>query len=263
MKDLANLTPAEARKLIREGKLKRPTSGISKGHIQANLAILPKELAFEFLVFAQRNPKPCPILDVTDVGDPEPKLVAPGGDIRFDIPKYRVYKHGELVEELDSIEKYWNDDMVGFLIGCSFSFETAMQNAGIPVRHIDEDHNVPMYLTNIDTVPAGRFHGKTVVSMRPIPYDQVVKAVTVTSRFPNVHGAPLHVGDPKLIGIDNIDEPDFGERSTINPGEIPVFWACGVTPQSIAMTSKPEIMITHSPGHMLICDPVDEDYSIL
>ncbi|CDZ75462.1 UPF0317 protein [Peptoniphilus sp. ING2-D1G] len=263
MKNVANLTPKEARALIRKNELLRPTSGISKGHVQANLAILPKDVAFDFLIFAQRNPKPCPILDVTEIGNPEPKLMAPGADLRFDIPKYRIYKKGELVDEVTDIEKYWTDDMVGFLIGCSFSFESAMLNAGIPVRHIEDNHNVPMYLTNIETKPAGAFHGKMVVSMRPIPYHQVVRAVTVTSRFPSVHGAPVHVGSPELIGIKDIDKPDFGERSEIKEGEIPVFWACGVTPQSIAMTSKPEIMITHSPGYMFICDGIDEDFSVL
>lgn len=263
MKDLKDLTPKEARLLIRQNKLIRPTSGISKGHVQANLAILPKELALDFLIFAQRNPKPCPILDVTDIGSPEPVLVASGADLRYDIPKYRVYKKGELVDEPLDIEKYWTKDMVGFVIGCSFSFESAMINAGIPIRHIEEEHNVPMYITNIDTVPAGSFRGKVVVSMRPIPYNQVARSVTVTSRYPAVHGAPIHIGSPQLIGIKDIDKPDFGDKSTIKEGEIPVFWACGVTPQSIAMTSKPEIMITHSPGHMLICDPIDEDYSTL
>lgn len=263
MKDLKDLTPKEARELIRNNKLIVPTSGISKGHIQANLAILPKDQALDFLIFAQRNPKACPILDVTDMGDPEPKLVAKGADLRYDIPKYRVYKKGELVDEVTDIKDYWTEDMVGFVIGCSFSFESAMINSNIPVRHIEDNHNVPMYITNIDTVPSGKFHGKMVVSMRPIPYEQVVKAVTVTSRFPSVHGAPVHVGDPSLIGIKDINSPDFGEKSEIKEGEIPVFWACGVTPQSIAMTSKPEIMITHSPGYMLICDPVDEDYSVL
>lgn len=263
MKDLGKLTPAEARELIRKKELNVQTSGIAEGHVQGNLAILPKENALDFLIFAQRNPKACPILDVTDIGDPEPKIVAPGADIRYDIPKYRIYKKGELIKEVDSIEEYWNENMVGFIIGCSFSFEKAMLSAGIPVRHIEDKHNVPMYLTNIDTVPAGPFHGKMVVSMRPIPEDQIVRAVTVTSRFPSVHGSPVHIGNPESIGIKDINKPDFGEKSEIKEGEVPVFWACGVTPQSIAMTSKPEIMITHAPGHMLICDPIDEDYSVL
>ncbi|WBW49870.1 putative hydro-lyase [Peptoniphilus equinus] len=256
------LTPKEARELIRGGKLVRPTSGIAKGHVQANLAILPKDLAFDFLLFANRNKKPCPILDVIEPGSFEPKLIAKGCDIRTDIPKYRIYKHGELVEEVDNLLDIYRDDFVAFLIGCSFSFENAMLAAGIPVRHIEDDHNVPMFITNIPTVPAGPFHGNMVVSMRPIPYDQVVKATTVTARYPAVHGAPVHIGDPGQIGIKDVMAPDFGEPSVFKDGEVPVFWACGVTPQSIAMTSKPEIMITHAPGYMLICDPVDEDYAV-
>lgn len=261
--DLANMKPSEVRSLIRKGELVKPTSGMCKGHIQANLVIVHKDLAFDFLLFAQRNPKPCPILDVTDVGDPEPKLMAKGADLRYDIPKYRVYKHGELVDEVTDIEKYWTDDLVAFLLGCSFSFESAMLNASIPVRHIEDNHNVPMYITNIDTEPAGKFHGKMVVSMRPIPHHQIVRAVQATSRFPQVHGAPVHIGDPSIIGIEDINKPDFGDASIIKEGEVPVFWACGVTPQSIAMTSKPDLMITHSPGYMFICDPMDEDLAVL
>lgn len=263
MSDLATMCPKEVRALISKNEIDKPTSGMCKGHIQANLVIVPKELAYDFLLFAHRNPKPCPILDVTDVGSAEPKLMAKGADLRFDIPKYRIYKFGELVEEVSDLKAYWRDDLVGFLLGCSFSFETAMLNASIPIRHIEDNHNVPMYITNIETEPAGKFYGKMVVSMRPIPYQLITRAVQATSRFPQVHGAPVHIGDPSLIGIKDIDVPDFGEPSIIKEGEVPVFWACGVTPQSIAMTSKPELMITHSPGYMFICDPKDEDLAVL
>lgn len=263
MLDLSNMTPQEVRGLIRKGELVQQTSGMCRGHIQANLAIVPKDLAFDFLLFAQRNPKPCPILDVTDVGDPEPKIMGKGADLRYDIPKYRIYKYGELVDEVTNLDNYWRDDLVSFLIGCSFSFESAMINASIPIRHIDDNHNVPMYLTNIETLAAGSFHGKMVVSMRPIPYHLITRAVQSTSRFPQVHGAPVHIGDPSIIGIKNIDKPDFGDPSEIREGEVPVFWACGVTPQSIAMSSKPSLMITHSPGYMFICDPKDEDLAVL
>lgn len=261
--NLEKMSPKEVRELIRKGEVNRPTSGMCKGHIQGNLVIVPKDLAFDFLLFAQRNPKPCPVLDVTDVGDPEPKLMAKGADLRYDIPKYRIYKKGELVDEVDNLEDYWRDDLVGFLLGCSFSFESAMLNASIPIRHIEDNHNVPMYITNIDTEPAGEFYGKMVVSMRPIPYKLITRAVQATSRFPQVHGAPVHIGDPAQIGIKDINKPDFGDASEIKEGEVPVFWACGVTPQSIAMTSKPELMITHSPGYMFICDPKDEDLAVL
>ena len=263
MTDLANLMPQSARTLIREGKLNQPTSGMCKGHVQANMVIVPKSLAYDFLLFAQRNPKPCPILDVTDIGSPEPKFMAKGADLRYDLAKYRIYKQGELVDEVSNLEDHWQDDLVSFLLGCSFSFESALINASIPIRHIEDNHNVPMYITNIDTVPAGAFSGKMVVSMRPIPYHQVTRAVQVTSRFPQVHGAPVHIGDPSLIGIDDINTPDFGDASRIEKGEVPVFWACGVTPQNIAMTSKPELMITHAPGYMFICDPKDEDLAVL
>ena len=263
MLDLANMSPKEVRQLIRNNKINKSTSGMCKGHIQANLVIVPKDLAYDFLLFAQRNPKPCPILDVTDVGSSEPKLMAKGADLRFDVPKYRIYKCGELIDEVSDLTDYWREDLVGFLLGCSFSFEAAMLNASIPIRHIEDKHNVPMYVTNIETEPAGKFHGKMVVSMRPIPYQMVSRAVQATSRFPQVHGAPIHIGDPCLIGIKDINSPDFGDLSIIKEGEVPVFWACGVTPQSIAMTSKPELMITHSPGYMFICDPKDEDLAVL
>jgi len=263
VENLAAMNPIDVRKLIRDGKLVRPTAGISQGYAQANLAILPKDLAYDFLLFAQRNPKPCPILDVTEVGSPEPKNVGVGADLRYDIGKYRIYKKGVLVEEVFDIAKYWTTDMVAFLLGCSFSFETAMLKNRIPVRHIEEQCNVPMFITNIECKPAGIFAGPTVVSMRPIPEAMIVRAVQVTSRFPAVHGAPIHIGSPSSIGIRDINKPDFGDAVTIKPGEVPVFWACGVTPQAVAMNVKPELMITHAPGYMFICDTRDEDYSVL
>ncbi|WP_425060005.1 Putative hydro-lyase [Sporomusa carbonis] len=261
MGNLSYMDPKDVRNLIRQNNLVRPTAGIAQGYTQANLAILPKELAYDFLLFAQRNPKPCPILDVTEVGSPEPKMVATGADLRYDIPKYRVYKKGQLHEEVLDLEKYWTKDLVAFLLGCSFSFETALLKNQIPVRHIEENCNVPMYITNIECRPAGVFSGPIVVSMRPIPEEMVVRAVQVTSRFPAVHGAPVHIGSPSSIGIKDISKPDFGDPVTINPGEVPVFWACGVTPQAVAMKVKPDLMITHAPGHMFICDIRDEDLS--
>lgn len=263
MIEFADKSPAEIRALIRRNELTRPTAGMAKGFTQANLAILKKELAFDFLLFCQRNPKPCPVLDVTEPGSPIPQLIAPGADIRTDIPKYRIYRHGELVEEVTDILNYWEDDMVAFLIGCSFTFEHPLMNNGIPVRHIEENCNVAMYKTNIPCIKAGRFEGPVVVSMRPIPEKDVVRAVQVTSRFPSVHGAPIHIGNPAHIGIKNINKPDFGDAVTIKDGEVPVFWACGVTPQAAAMQVKPELMITHAPGHMLITDVRDEQFGVL
>ncbi len=263
MEQLSNATPRQVRELIRRNELVRPTAGFSQGYVQANMAVVPKALAYDFLLFCQRNPKPCPVLDVTDVGSPEPKLLAPGADLRYDIPKYRVWKNGELVDEPTDVEKYWRDDLVAFLLGCSFTFETALLNAAVPVRHIEENCNVPMYRTNIACHPAGFFHGPTVVSMRPMRPELAIRAVQITSRFPGVHGAPLHIGDPAAIGIKNIRKPDFGDSVTINPGEVPVFWACGVTPQAVAMAVKPELMITHAPGYMFISDIRDESLAVL
>ncbi|MDA1188065.1 MAG: putative hydro-lyase [Chloroflexi bacterium] len=256
-------TPKEMRALIRDGQFRKPTSGVANGYAQANLAVLPRDLAFDFLLFCQRNSKPCPILEVIEPGKTEPKLVAPGADIRYDIPKYRIYRDGVLDDEVDDLGEHWRDDLVSFLLGCSFSFENAMMNSGIELRHIQQDTNVSMYITNIPTTPAGVFSGPMVVSMRPIPHEKVVKAVQVTSRYPSVHGAPVHIGDPAGVGIRDIGKPDFGDPTEIKAGEVPVFWACGVTPQAVAMKSKPSLMITHSPGYMFITDKRDEDYAVI
>ena len=216
--------PREMRRLIREEKWIYPTSGLCHCHVQANLIVLPKDWAYDFLVFAQRNPKPCPILDVTEPGDGEAKLIAPGSDVRTDIPRYRVWKGGELIDEPTSVAKYWREDLVAFLLGCSFSFEGALLEAGIPIRHIDMNCNVPMYVTNIQNRPAGRLSGPMVVSMRPVKHEQVPKAVLATGRFPAVHGAPVHIGDPAAIGIKDIDKPEFGDPVEIREGETPEEW---------------------------------------
>ncbi len=249
-----NSAPAEVRKLIREEKITVQTSGMCDGYAQANLCILPKKYAYDFLLFCQRNQQSCPLLEVGDEGSRFLKTSASDCDIATDVPKYRIWKNGELAGEYTDVSKFWRDDLVTFVIGCSFSFEAPLIAAGIDVRNVSENHNVPMYLTNIDTNPAGIFSGKMVVSMRPIPYNQIVKATTITARVPKVHGAPIHIGAPEVIGITDITKPDFGEPSTIKPGEVPVFWCCGVTPQSVVMNSKPDFCITHAPGHMLITD---------
>lgn len=259
----ADMKPSEVRQFIREGKIDFQTSGMCNGFAQANMAVLPKDLAFDFLLFTQRNQKPCPVLDVTEPGSPVPRLIAPNADLRYDIPRYRIYRKGELTDEVTNLDKYWRDDLVAFLLGCSFSFEGPMLDAGLDVRHITDNHNVPMYITNIECVPAGVFHGPMVVSMRPMKPKDAVRAVQVTSRMPFVHGAPIHFGDPEAIGIKDISKPDFGDASLIKPGEVPVFWACGVTPQAVAMAVKPEFMITHAPGHMFISDVPNADLSVL
>ena len=256
-------TPQEAWNRIRSGAWRGVTSGVAPGFVQANLAILPRELAFDFLLFCQRNPRPCPLLEVIEAGNVEPFLTAPGADIRTDIPGYRVYEHGELTGEVGSLLDLWRDDLVSFLLGCSFSFESALSDVGIPLRHQEMGCNVPMYVTNIATNPAGVFSGPMVVSMRPVKYDKIVRAVQVTSRFPATHGAPIHIGDPSVIGIEDINRPDFGDSVEIRPGEEPVFWACGVTPQAVALNCKPSLMITHAPGYMLVTAQRDADYAVL
>jgi len=255
--------PRDVRESIRSGMWRGVTSGVAPGYVQANLAILPRELAFDFLLFCQRNPKPCPVLEVMEPGRMEPVLTAPGADIRTDVPGYRVYEDGRLVAEVDSLLSYWRDDLVSFLLGCSFSFETAMVDAGIPLRHQDNGANVAMYITNIATTPAGVFSGPLVVSMRPVKREQIVRAVQVTSRFPATHGAPVHIGDPAAIGIPDLNNPDFGDPVEVRAGEEPVFWACGVTPQAVALNCKPSLMITHAPGRMFITDQRDADYAVI
>ena len=250
----ANMKPQQVKDLIRSGEIDYQTSGMCNGYAQANLCILPKEYAFDFLLFCMRNPKPCPILEVGDVGSREIKTMAQYGDICTDFPKYRIWKNGVLEKEVTDISEYWQDDFVYFLIGCSFSFESELLEADVPVRHIQENRNVPMFNTNIALEPAGKFHGNMVVSMRPIPDDLVVKAVNVTAAMPRVHGAPVHIGNPEAIGIEDIFSPNYGDSVTVNEGETPVFWACGVTPQNAVMQTKPPIAITHSPGHMFITD---------
>ena len=252
--DYSKASPEEVRQLIREGKITTQTSGMCDGYAQANLIVLPLEDAYDFLLFAQRNPKSCPILEVGDVGSRAIKRMANSADVAKDIPKYRLWIDGELKGEYSDVSDLWRDDFVYFLIGCSFSFEGELLSCGVPVRHIEKGKNVPMYITNIECDSAGKFSGRTVVSMRPMPPEQVIKAVSITSSMPRVHGAPIHIGDPEKIGIKDINSPDFGDAPDIYEGEIPVFWCCGVTPQSVVMTAKPKIAISHAPGHMFITD---------
>ena len=245
---------ATARAAVRRGEWRTHTSGLADRHVQGNLVILPRALADDFLRYCQRNPKPCPVLAISEPGDP--RLPALGGDIdiRTDVPRYRVWRHGELVEEPTDVTALWRDDLVSFVIGCSFSFEQALLDAGLPLRHVSEGKNVAMYRTNIATIPAGPFHGPMVVSMRPMLAAAAIRAIQITSRFPNVHGAPVHIGDPSLIGIVDLAQPDYGDAVAVMPGELPVFWACGVTPQAAITQARPEFCITHAPGAMLITD---------
>jgi uncharacterized protein YcsI (UPF0317 family) len=253
------LTGTDVRRRARSGELTSPTSGLALGYVQANLVIVPRDLAYDFLLFCQRNPKPCPLLDVTDAGDPEPKVVAAGADLRTDLPRYRVYEHGLLTAEPTDIAKWWRKDLVAFLLGCSFTFENALLQAGLPLRHIEAGCNVPMYRTKLMCRPAGIFRGPMVVSMRPMTPAQAMTATRVCTRFPRAHGAPVHLGDPEAIGVRDLAHPDFGDPVEIKPGEIPVFWACGVTPQAVAMEVQPPFLITHKPGHMFVTDLKDTD----
>lgn len=257
--DRAGLTPRAARQLFREG-LVTPTAGWSRGWTQANLMVLPRDLALDFLVYAQRNPKPCPVLDVLEAGEVSGPLL--DGDVRTDLPAYRVYVDGELAEETTDVSAWWREDLVSFLVGCSFTFESALVEGGVPVRHVEQGVNVPMYVTSRRCRPAGAISGPLVVSMRPVPAEQVADAVRITSRYPALHGAPVHVGDPGALGIADLSRPDFGDPVDVRPGEVPVFWACGVTPQAAVMESRPPLAIAHAPGHMLVTDARDSDYLV-
>jgi uncharacterized protein YcsI (UPF0317 family) len=250
-------TAADVRLACRSGQLASPTPGLAPGFVQANLVILPADWAFDFLLFCQRNPKPCPLLDVTDAGESEPKYAAPGADLRTDLPAYRVWEHGQLVAEPSDVREFWRADLVSFLIGCSFTFEAALVERGLPVRHIEQNRNVPMYRTSIPCKPAGRFRGPLVVSMRPMTPAQAVEATRVCDGFPLAHGTPVHIGDPNAIGISDVNSPDYGEAVEIGHGEVPVFWACGVTPQAALAEAKPPFAITHKPGHMFLTDLKD------
>ncbi len=262
--ELTSLSPREIRTLIREGRWKGGTEGVAKGYTQANLVIVSKEAAFDFLLFCLRNPKPCPIVEVTDPGSPMIRRVADNADLRTDLSRYCIYQHGELTAEVEDITEYWDDSLVGFLIGCSYSFETALLNANIPLKHIEEDKVVSVYQTDIPCSPAGQFSGPMVVSMRPIKHHQVVRAVQVTSRFPATHGAPIHMGDPSVIGISDLNDVCYDTwQAPIESDETPVFWGCGCTPQAVALASKPDFMITHKAGHLFITDTLSEEIAAL
>ena len=256
-------TGIAARLKIRQKRHSGPTSGLAPGFVQANLAILPQDLARDFLRFCQLNPKPCPLIGVSEAGDWRIPAIADDLDIRTDLSRYRVWKKGELVDEPSDIVKYWRDDLVIFAIGCSFSFEEALVEGGIELRHLTCNCTVPMYRTSVETNPAGPFHGPLVVSMRPMKPADAIRAVQITTRFPSVHGAPVHLGKPEMIGIRDIAKPDWGDAVPIHDDEIPVFWACGVTPQSVIMAAKPDFCITHYPGAMLVTDRRNTEFAIM
>jgi len=257
-----SLLPKDLRTLMRDGQWRTPTTGLAPGYVQGNLVMLPKPAAFSFLLFCIRNPKPCPVLDVLEAGAWEPKI-APEADLRTDLPRYRIYHDGAFKEEVNDVSGVFQNDLVSFLFGCSFSFESALLSAGVPVRNLEEGCNVSMYITNRPCIPAGPFSSPLVVSMRPMKPEQAIRAIQVTTRFNQTHGAPVHMGSPEEIGISNLDKPDFGDPVTILPGEIPVFWACGVTTTLAAVSAGLPLVITHAPGHMFISDLRDETLTLL
>ena len=252
-------TVQEIRAAIARGEWRKPTSGLAPGFTQANVVILPKKYAFDFLLFCTRNDRPCPVIDVCEAGISAPPLAGPNADISTQIPRYRIYRHGVLEQECDDIRDQFTDDMVTFLLGCSFTFEQDLLDNGVPVRHIELERNVPMYVTNRECRPAGIFSGPMVVSMRPIPEALVGKASAITGKYRKAHGAPIHIGDPAALGIDDLQSVDFGDAPEIRPGEVPVFWACGVTPQMALKRARPDLVITHAPGYMFITDIRDQD----
>ncbi|MFV2031553.1 MAG: putative hydro-lyase [Gammaproteobacteria bacterium] len=259
-----DISPLDLRHQIRSGAHSGNTSGYSKGYVQGNLCILPADWAGEFLQFCQSNPKPCPLIGMaSSPGDYQMPALGEDLDIRTDIPSYRVFKDGEFREEVTDIGHYWRDDLVSFVLGCSFSFEEALIADGLDIRNVSEGVNVPMYRTTIDCTSAGRFSSKMVVSMRPMLPADAIRAIQICTRFPAVHGAPIHFGDPDFIGIRDIDHPEFGDAVTIRENEVPVFWACGVTPQVAVEQAKPPFCITHSPGCMLVTDMPNSQLAVM
>jgi uncharacterized protein YcsI (UPF0317 family) len=246
--------PREVRRAIREGRHRGHTAGLARGYVQGNVCILPREYAAEFEAFCRANPKPCPLLAMSKPGDAALPQLGADLDIRTDVPRYRIFRHGVLEEEVSDLRAVWRDDLVTFVLGCSFSFEQALMDAGLRLRYVDEGRNVPMYRTSIDTQPAGRFRGKLVVSMRPFRPADAIRAIEITSRYPRVHGAPVHIGRPDLIGIAELDKPWAGDATEVRADELPLFWACGITPQSVVLDARPSLCIAHAPGHMLVTD---------
>lgn len=247
-------TGRDVRRAAREGRLRGATGGLAPGFVQANVAVLPVRLADDFLRYCRANPRPCPLLEVLEPGDPEPERTAPGADLRTDVPAYRVYREGRLASEPEDLREGWRDDLVGFLLGCSYTFEQELAEAGFRLPHARDGGAVSMYRTAVPTEPAGPFRGPLVVSMRPLPEDRVDEARRITGRLPLAHGAPLHVGDPSDLGIGDLSRPDYGDPWLPEVGEVPAFWACGVTPQAAAVASGVEFLATHAPGHMFVTD---------
>jgi uncharacterized protein YcsI (UPF0317 family) len=258
---LRDMDVVSVRAAIRSGGYRSHTAGLARGVLQSNLAILPESYALDFMRYCQRNPKPCPLSGVSDTGSPMMFTLGRDIDIRSDVPAYNIYRNGELDATVNNISEVWTDDLVAFALGCSFTFEHALMRAGVKLWHIDNNTTVPMFRSNIDTVPAGPFHGKMVVSMRAVPAGQIDLVSEISRKFPLAHGGPVHAGDPDRIGIEDITKPEWGDPAPVTQGHVPVFWACGVTPQVAIEQASLPICITHKPGHMLITD-IHEDWEI-
>lgn len=249
---------SDQRAAIRSGDYRAHTAGLGQGFLQANLAIMPEAYALDFMRYCQRNPKPCPLTGVSDTGNPRMLTMGRDIDIRTDVPAYNIYRDGKLESSVSDIVNIWRDDLVAFALGCSFTFEHALMRAGVPVWHIQHNSTVPMFRSSTDTVPAGPFSGKMVVSMRAVPQDRVNEVIEISRRFPLAHGAPIHCGDPAEIGISDVSKPEWGDAAPVGPDQVPVFWACGVTPQVAIEAARLPLCITHKPGHMLITDVAED-----
>lgn len=250
------------RDLIRSGEWRGSTSGKAPAHVQGNLTILPVGFASDFLRFCHLNPKPCPVLAVSDAGDP--RLPTLGDiDIRTDVPRYRVFEGGRCIDEPYDLDGWWRDDLVAFVLGCSLSFERALIDAGLRLEHVERGTAVPMFKTTVPTARAGTFHGPLVVSMRPFRPAEAIRAIQVTSRFPTAHGAPVHIGFPKAIGVGDLSRPDYGSPVEVAEDQLPLFWACGVTPQAVVEAAQLPFCITHYPGSMLVTDLKNADIAVL
>ena len=246
--------PREVRHAIRARRHTGHTAGLAPGRVQGNVCILPRQYAADFRAFCEANPKPCPLLAMSAPGDPRLPGLGEDLDIRTDVPAYRIFRNGKQEGDVTDLRDLWREDLVTFVLGCSFSFEEALMQAGLRLRYVEQGTNVPMYRTSVDTVPAGRFRGKLVVSMRPFKPADAIRAIEITSRYPRVHGSPIHVGFPEMIGIEDLDRPWAGDPTEVRADELPLFWACGITPQSVVLEARPSLCITHSPGHMLVTD---------
>lgn len=255
--------PKDIRSLIRKNQFTEHTMKIAEGYVQANLAIIPAKYALDFMIFCQRNPKPCPVLEVTEIGVSTLKYLSDTADLKTDIPQYRVFKDGECVDEPLDIKRYWREDLVAFLLGCGATVDHVLHGSGITLRHFKEEKVPPIYITNIQCEPAGPFRGPMVVSEKPIQIRQLSQMIQISSRYPLMHGSPIHIGNPKLIGIEDMKKVHWGEESDVLEDELPVFSACGVTPQTVAVNAKLDLLITHYPGKMFLSDRRNYEFATI